>query len=352
MGCVSPLIGWRSRQLNPSGKRGIVFNKDYGYADMEVKVPCGQCWRCRLEQSRQWAIRCVHEAQLHRENSFITLTYNPENLPENGTLVKKDFQDFMKNFRLFLEENTWNGSEYKQNRKIKVVDKKNGDITYRPIKCYRKVRYFHCGEYGSERDKNGEIIKGRLGRPHYHAIIFGYQFEDLEYLKTKKGVDLFTSPKLEEIWGKGFVTVGSVTFESAAYVARYVMKKRTGDEGETHYLKEGPNGECGPHGELCYIQPEYTTMSRRPGIAHDWFMAFKDDLKKDFITINGKKFQPPKYYDTLFEIHDQDHLERVKARRISKAKNSEENDPDRKEQIEKVKKAQLNMLIREYEEIL
>ena len=315
MPCVSPLTGWRSRQLEPNGKRRIVFNKDYGFADMEVKVPCGQCWACRLEQSRQWAVRCVHEAQLHQENSFITLTYRPEDLPENGRLVKRDFQNFMKKLR----------------KEIAPV----------------KIRFFHCGEYGSVRDSNGAVVSGQLGRPHYHAILFGYQFPDLIEYREKNGVKLYLSPMLERIWGKGFVTVGEVTFESAAYVARYVMKKRTGDQAEEHYLKPGDNGEVGPNGEMCVIQSEYTTMSRKPGIAHDWFMEFKDDLKKDFITLNGKKFKPPKYYDGLFEIHDPEFIEMTKAKRQSIAKMDKDNTPDRQEQKEKVKLTQIGMLKRE-----
>jgi len=317
MRCFHPITGWRSRQVELNGKRKIVFNKAYGYTDLEVKVPCGQCVNCRLERSREWAIRCVHEAQMHQDNTFITLTYNNENLPKDGGLVKKDYQDFMKRLRKEL----WP----------------------------RKIRYYHCGEYGSVRSKNGQVLKGLLGRPHYHAILFGYQFPDLEFLKEKKGVKLYTSPSLERIWGKGFVTVGAVTFESAAYVARYVMKKRTGeqaegDEGKNHYVKPDENGE------LHLVQPEYTTMSRRPGIAREWFENFSDDLKKDFITHKGKRFKPPKYYDQIFEIEDPEHYQRIKAQRKRKAKEDEDNTPDRMEQKEKVKQAQVKQLIREYEE--
>jgi hypothetical protein len=321
MPCSHPLTGWRSRQVEPSGKRKIVFNRENGYADMEVKIPCGQCIQCRLGRSREWAVRCVHEAQLHEENCFITLTYNNENLPKDGGLVKKDYQDFMKRFRKEIEP--------------------------------RKIRYYHCGEYGSVRDDKGNVIPNLLGRPHYHAIIFGYQFPDLELHREKKGIKLYRSEKLERLWSKGFVTVGEVTFHSAAYVARYVMKKKggemaQGDESTNHYVKPDE------YGELHLVQPEYTTMSRRPGIAHDWFMEFKDDLKKDFITINKgekvEKFKPPKYYDGLFEIHEPDHLANVKAKRKAHAKNDPDNSLERLAAKEAVKKAQVKMLIREYEE--
>jgi hypothetical protein len=317
MPCYSPLIGWRSRSVEAkTGKRKIVFNKDHAYTDLEVKVPCGQCIGCRLEKSRQWAVRCVHEAQLHSENSFITLTYAPEHLPESGTLVKKHFQDFMKRLRKFLYP--------------------------------KEIRFFHCGEYGSVRDNYGNIVEGRVGRPHYHAIIFGHQFDDLELFKETRGIKLYTSDKLEELWGKGFVTVGEVTFESAAYVARYVMKKATGDLKEERYLVPGDMGQVGPNGELCYIQDEYTTMSRRPGIAHDWFKMFKGDLEKDFVTLNGKKFMPPRYYDGLFEQDDPETFAKIKGARVAKGKaNFYENTPDRREAREKVKMAQVEMLKRE-----
>lgn len=314
MACLYPITGWRSRQIETSGKRKIVFNRAYGFVDQEVKVPCGQCVNCRLDKSRDWAIRCLHEAELHSENCFITLTYNNDHLPKSGTLIKKDYQDFMKRLRKEIQ---------------------------------KPIRYFHCGEYGSVRDSNGEVIPGQLGRPHYHAIIFGYQFKDLEIYRIKKGVKLYMSETLERIWGKGFVTVGEVTFESAAYVARYVMKKITGDQSEDHYLKPGNSGEIGPNGELSAVQHEYTTMSRRPGLANKWFQQFSGDLKKDFITHNGKKFKVPKYYDSLFEITDEDHYKMVKAKRKAAAERSETNDPDRRSQIETVKLAQSKMLIRE-----
>lgn len=320
MPCSHPLTGWRSRQVEASGKRKIVFNRANGYVDQEVQVPCGQCLNCRLERSRQWAIRCVHEAEMHSENCFITLTYGPEHLPADGGLVKEHFQNFMKRLRNH------------------VYEEQNG----------RRIRYYHCGEYGSVRDRQGNVIKGMLGRPHYHALIFGYQFKDLEFFKEKKGVKLYTSDVLSELWGKGFVTVGYVTFESAAYVARYVIKKingemAEGDEGNNHYAKPDVDGV------LHLVQPEYTTMSRRPGIGKSWFKEFKEDLKKDFITIRGRKVKPPKYYDQLFEIEEIEHYLATKSARKAQAKVDPDNHPDRREAKEIVKKAQVNMLVREIE---
>jgi hypothetical protein len=151
-----------------------------------IEISCGQCIGCRLTRSRHWATRIVHEAQCHDENVFITLTYNPENLPPDCGLRKKDFQDFMKRLRKAFPNN--------------------------------KIRYYHCGEYGDN-----------TNRPHYHAILHGINFSDWCYLfDSPSGQPIYTSTTLEKIWSKGFVTIGEVTFESAAYVARYVVKKITG----------------------------------------------------------------------------------------------------------------------------
>ena len=201
MPCYYPLHGYRAKHPEPSGKRRIVFNPKQGIQDEQVDVPCGQCIGCKLERSKQWAIRCVHEASMHQDNSFITLTYNDEHLPENGQLVKKDFQKFMKRLR-----------------------KKCG-----------KVRYYQCGEYGSQYDDQGNKItdslnRELLGRPHFHACLFGLDFPDKELWTVRNGINLYRSPTLEKIWKKGYSSIGNVTFESAAYVARYITKKLNGDK--------------------------------------------------------------------------------------------------------------------------
>ena len=136
MTCYAPLHGYYSQERNPkTGKRSVVFSRNSGYDDRRVSVPCGQCIGCRLERSRQWAVRCVHESSLHRFSSFITLTYNDEHLPSDRSLNVEHFQRFMKRLRKHLE----------------------------PL----KIRFFHCGEYGD-----------KFRRPHYHAIVFGYDFPD------------------------------------------------------------------------------------------------------------------------------------------------------------------------------
>lgn len=185
MPCYKPLQAYRrtdSKQLS--------FNKhgEYTNTAAPLSIPCGQCTGCRLERSKQWAIRCVHEASLYEDNCFITLTYNKENLPKDFSLNKRDFQLFMKRLR-----------------------KK-----YAP----KQIRFYHCGEYGEPTEYNNHIA-----RPHYHAIIFNHKFEDQILWKQKRGNELYISKELEELWPQGFSTIGSVTQDSAGYVARYLLKK-------------------------------------------------------------------------------------------------------------------------------
>ena len=292
MPCYHPLKGYYGRVVNPeTGKRPVVFSSKDGYYDRKIGVACGRCIGCRIDRSRAWAVRCVHEASLYDRNCFITLTFRDEFIPASGTLVKADFQKFMKRLR-----------------------KKFGS----------GVRYFHCGEYGD-----------RLGRPHHHACLFNFDFGDRQLWKIKDGVRLYRSKDLEELWPFGFCTVGDVTFDSAAYVARYVVKKINGEMAPGHY-----------QGRL----PEYTTMSRRPGIGKVWFEKFKKDLyPKDFVVIQGRTYKVPQYYDRFLESLDPVEYECVKAERAQRARVNPDNAPDRIEARERVAKANLALMKREYE---
>jgi hypothetical protein len=304
MPCYNPIDGYRSKYVNESGKRSIVFNREQGFVDLPVKVPCGRCIGCRLEYSRQWAVRCVHEASLHEENSFVTLTYRPEEVPEDHSIHKEEVQKFIKRLRKELGE--------------------------------QKIRYFACGEYGEQRN-----------RPHYHLIIFGYGFPDKRLWSKKNGNLLFRSELLEKVWTKGFSSIGEVTFESAAYVARYVMKKRKGkDEPERYTLVDKETGE------VHYIEKEFCLMSRRPGLGKGWYEKYKSDTDKDFITIRGAKMKLPKYYDSQIEKESELEMKIRKGKRIREAiKRKEDNTMDRLRVKEKVKKAQLEYLKRDTEEM-
>lgn len=173
-----------------------------------------------------------------------------------------------------------------------------------------KIRYFHCGEYG---DLNG--------RPHYHALIFGYNFPDRVLFSTRNNIRCDTSKLLSDIWNNGFCTVGDVTYESAAYVARYALKKITGELAELHYsMFDYSTGEI--YGTR---KPEYVTMSRgrRPdgGIGYRFYKKFrKDFFPDDFAVINGREHKLPDYYLGQYEIDDPENYKKVKSKRRKEAR--------------------------------
>jgi hypothetical protein len=260
MPCYHPLVAFKC-----DGK--VVFDKPFAFAK-GFNLPCGQCIGCRLDYSRQWAIRCVHEAQMHEDNCFITLTFNNEFLHKRKNPYSLDVSEFQ--------------------RFMKRVRKKYG----------YKIRFFHCGEYG---DQNK--------RPHYHALMFGHDFQDKKLWQQKDGFKLFVSEELQELWPYGFSTIGPVNFETAAYTARYIMKKQTGEGAADHYQHVDQDGV------VWQLRPEYCTMSRREGIGYEWYQKYgwEDCHKNDFVVINGKEVRPPRYYDKLL---DDDKLEVIKKQRI------------------------------------
>lgn len=175
------------------------------YMTKKVTVACGKCYECLRERSDEWSFRIMDEASVWQDNCFITLTYNNENLPQNGSLVKADLQKFIKRLRRFVEPT--------------------------------KIRFFACGEYGS---------KGL--RPHYHIIVFNWVPPDMKFFKVdSSGVDLFRSAIVENLWPFGFSSVGIVTLTSAKYCSKYMQKLNTVREG-------------------CI--PPFILMSNRPGIGY------------------------------------------------------------------------------------
>lgn len=290
MSCYHPLKGYRAKRLNENGKRPIVFKAKDGWIDMPVELPCGQCIGCRLDKSRAWAIRCVHESKQYERNSFLTLTYNDENLPEDRNINKSEIQLFMKKLR-----------------------KKMG----------KNIRFYACGEYGVACRNCGESrIKCNcgnwvewLGRPHYHICLFNCEFEDKELFKSRGGYNTYRSEKLEQIWDKGYSIIGDLTFESAAYVARYVTKKMNNKKAEEHYEEVDKRT-----GEIKYRNPEFALMSRGgkdgKGIGHGWYEEFKNDIyNQDFVLIGGKKMRPPKYYDNKYEIENPNDWHKIRKKR-------------------------------------
>jgi hypothetical protein len=303
MPCYRPLQGYRSRELSENGKRKIVFNLRDGFADMPVEVPCGKCIGCRLEKSRQWAMRCYHESKLHTYNSFLTLTYSDENLPEDLSIHIEHLQLFWKRLRKHLKG--------------------------------KKIRYYACGEYGD-----------KYSRPHYHACLFGHEFKDKVLHKTNfDGQKLYTSETLNGLWGKGHCLIGNVTFESAAYVARYITKKISGIDEETYSRVNIIDGE------IIKVKPEFASMSRRPAIGKQFFEKYKYDMyPEDQVIMRRRKMKPPNYYDKLIDKEEPISLKMIKAKRLEKARNSKDNTYERLRVKEKVQQRRFDdKLKRSYE---
>lgn len=290
MPCYSPLQAYLPHGGSDSKK--IIFDEalDHG---APINLPCGQCIGCRLEYSRQWAIRCVHESKLYEKNCFITLTFREDDLPRDEGLDVEVFQKFMKRLR---------------KKFVKKCPYIKGDERRKEWLMKNRIRFFHCGEYGEKR-----------GRPHYHACIFNFDFPDRKYHSRRKGVSLYTSKILEELWPFGFSSVGDVTFESAAYVARYVVKKITGKKKDEHYREISLCDE--ETGEVLTKKQEYTTMSRNPGIGSDFCKKnIKDYYPSDTIICRNREMMPPKFYDKIYEQDNLESMEIIKRKRVDRAK--------------------------------
>lgn len=252
MPCYFPLQAFFT--LGENGKKQIKFSNANARlfhageklpGENNLSIPCGRCMGCRLERSRQWAVRCCHEAKLYKDNCFVTLTYAPEFLPEGGTLVKKHVQDFIKRLR----------------RRY----------------CDRKIRVFYCGEYGEN-----------LFRPHYHLILFNCAFVDKVREFKSGGFWHFSSKELSLLWPYGRTSLTGFSFETAAYVARYCTKKINGVDAEEHYA-----------GRL----PEFSGMSLKPGIGAVWLEKYgaSDVFPHDNVVSRGVPGKVPRYYDVLWE---------------------------------------------------
>lgn len=246
------------------GAGGVSF----GGRGIPTEVPCGHCVGCRKEQARQWATRCMHEASMHAESCFITLTYSGDHLPDPPTLSKREHQLFLKKLRRRLSP--------------------------------RKISFFLCGEYGD-----------LYGRPHYHAIIFGWWPQDaVPWKKAADGSQLYVSSTLSNCWGFGFTSVGAVTFGSALYVAAYVVKKQLKlDSDPGAYTWLDPES-----GELVCLEPEYAVSSRRPAIGKRWLERYgeSDAYRHDKVVSRGVESALPRYYDKQLAKVDPERAEEVK----------------------------------------
>lgn len=188
----------------------------------------------------------MHEKRLHSQSAFLTLTYDDAHLPAGNTLVKAHLQNFMKRLR---DRYDWYANENSSG-----------------------VRFFACGEYGE-----------KSCRAHYHVLLLNRDLPDRRIVKSGSEYNLYESKALRELWPHGHHAIGDVTFESCAYVARYCMKKITGEKAAAHYGNR---------------LPEFIVMSRRPGLGAGYFDKYASELvNHDSVIVNGHPAALPRYYD-------------------------------------------------------
>lgn len=266
MSCYHPIAGFRT-------PHGVVFSELRRHDILgSIELPCGQCIGCRMRRASDWSLRVMHEASLHKENCFVTLTYGRDKCPVDGSLLHEDFQKFMKRLR----------------------------------KRVGRVRFYMCGEYGPLNQ-----------RPHYHACLFGVSFSEgrVPMGKSASGQLFFQSKLLDELWSYGRCSVQDLTPETASYCARYIMKKALGVDSKMAY------SDVCEDGVISFRRPEYAAMSLKPGIGAGWFEKYaRDVFPHDFVVQDGVKRQVPKYYDKLIKRAKYDKLDEVEFARQQRAK--------------------------------
>lgn len=235
--------------VKPKGSSASVLNS--------VTVPCGHCLGCRADQARQWAVRIIHESYCRESAWFCTLTYDEENLPENGSLAPEDLRLFHRSMR----------------------------------KRFKDYSYYAVGEYGEETD-----------RPHYHAVLFGPHFLDRDLHAVRRGARVFTSSGLASAWPHGLHEFTGVTYANARYTAGYIRKKLSKLRDPDAYLRVNPLT-----GELVEIQQEFSRVSTRPAIGRTFIERYwREVYPADYVVMDGHPMKPPRYYDKWMDTDHSD----------------------------------------------
>ena len=210
-----------------------------------LTVSCRKCAECMQVRANEWALRGHFELLQHKENCFVTLTY--ENNPVR--LHKEHMQKFIKRLRKAIEP--------------------------------KKIRYFSCGEYGD-----------RGLRPHYHIIIFGYDFDDKTFVRmSPSGKAIYNSMKLNALWPEGIAIVQEANVNTIRYSAKYSTK-----------LKQNLPEHLKPY-------PEFNTMSNDLGITQA-LKKMSTYLETDEIYIDGFSYIIPdillmKFAKNILKYDDQ-----------------------------------------------
>ncbi len=267
---------------------------------IEMYVPCGECIECARAKSTEWALRISLEAQLYDKNCCITLTYDPEHLPDKGLLKPRDLQLFMKSLRKAIAP--------------------------------QKVRFFASGEYG---DKGG--------RPHYHVILFGYEPPDKQYKFTRNNRPFFTSKTIADIWKRGQILVGEVDWHTAFYTAKYLQKQLFKDKEVRPFVRMSNrpgigydaidpvwlrSGKCYFNGKSYTIPRYFLKVFERDGVVLDDYVMKRavasvkatDRVSRDQMAYRRRKsgdIRPHYDYDPL---HKLDKLERLLSKPVKPIK--------------------------------
>lgn len=310
MACYNPL----DATLLPQGGKPIIHKrgqprKPTNYAlGRDIKLPCNQCIGCRIDRSKKWAVRLLHEAELHEKTAFITLTYNDETLlarrQEREPTVPctpplKSATSSAVDIDTYAHAKPRAHADSLRPRDVQLFMKRlRKDLSKR--NPFGKVRFYLVGEYGD-----------KYGRPHYHIALYGEDFsDDRVKWRTSGDYTCYRSSRLERLWPHGNSEIGELTIDSATYVAGYIMKKVNGKKADEHYRRESADGT------IYWITPEFALMSRKPGIGRDWLTNYMTDVyPHDYVIVNGQKARPPRYYDKLLEMFEPATYEKLKIRR-------------------------------------
>lgn len=295
MSCYHPIKAFRT-------PHGVVFSELRRHDIIGTcEIPCGQCLGCRLRRAHDWSLRITHEAQMWKENCFITLTYSDEYLPADGSLKYRDYQLFMMRLRKRMSP--------------------------------KGIRFFMCGEYGPLNR-----------RPHYHAVLFNHDFHDRVVAGRSASREVFyKSAELLSLWKLGHVSVQDVTQQSAAYCARYIVDKVTGDAAEHHYRSVDSDGV------VCQRVPEFCHCSLRPGIGAAWFSRYGDSdvFRHDFVVHEGTRSAVPRYYDKLKRRSKDVLMDEIEFKRVERARRAAPDNTDERLAVrEVVHKARVSSLKR------
>lgn len=305
MVCYSPWVGFYDKTNSKVHYLGKCAGRDpikeaseiwkrnarvekYGPENM-LLLPCGRCLGCRLEYSKEWANRCSLEAKTTHDNWFITLTYDEEYIQETfKPVIDKETGEYMQMANLVPEhitkflKNLRRQEEYHHNNK--------------------EVRFYGCGEYGSINM-----------RPHYHLIVFNLPLFDLVEEWRKDGFITYSSEYLSGIWKKGFLTINEYSWETAAYTARYMLKKLKGREAIEQY-------------QQCGLEREFSRCSRNPGIGYEYYRQHRDEIyRTDSVIIHGQTTKPPKYFDKMYQIEKPEEWRKIQEKRAEASREEMKN---------------------------